>query len=511
MEHGLRVDYGSKVGKTIIFAKNQKHAEKIYEVWKKEFPGLPQHYCRVIISSTNYAQNLIDDFSDGKKFPQIAISVDMLDTGIDVPEILNLVFFKKVFSRAKFWQMIGRGTRICPGLVDGNDKEKFFIFDLCGNFAFFRLDVKGREAGTVTSIQERMFNIKVDMVYKLQDIIYQTDELRTYRAELVSDLLQQIKSLDRDGFAVKLHLRVIDKFQNESDFEALTYENTLQIAEHIAPLISPAEEDVSAVRFDILCYQIQLAMLTEKSTKRAKKDLIKKVDELSKYATIPAIAAEQEIIEQILYNDYLERAGVKDFEDIRIRLRNLIIFIPPGAREYYDTNFTDNVISMEFNESPDVNRYDDLANYKKKVNHYLIQHQDIPAVSKLKGNIPLTPDDVKSLEDILWNELGTREQYEEQYKDTPLGELVRSIVGLSLQAANDAFSEFLNNAGLDSRQIHFVKQVVNYIVKNGMMKDISILRESPFSDMGNVSDVFDVAMFMKLKAIINRIRDNAVA
>ena len=510
MQHGQRVEYGEKIGKTIIFAKNHNHAEKILEVWNKEYPDYPPHYARVIDNYTNYAQSLIDDFSDMNKLPQIAISVDMLDTGIDVPEILNLVFFKKVMSRAKFWQMIGRGTRLCEGLIDGADKPQFYIFDLCGNFAFFRLHAKGKEAGTVPTLQERMFNIKVDMVYKLQEITYQTEELRTYRRQLVEDLAHQVQALPRDNFAVKQHLRIIDKYMSEEDFNALTYENTLQIAEHIAPLILPTEEDISAARFDMLIYQIELAMLAEKNFKRAKNDLIRKASELSMYGTIPAIAQQQELLEQILHTGLLERAGVIDYEDIRIKLRELIKFIPEHDRVRYDTDFTDDILSIEWKESQLDN--DDLANYKKKVNYYILQHQSIPAIAKLKGNNPLSAEDVRVLENILWYELGTIEQYKAQYGQTPLGELVRSIVGLSQKAANEAFSQFLNDAGLDSRQMYFVRQIINYVVKNGMMKDLSVLQESPFNDYGSISELFDdVAMFMNLRAVIEGINRNAVA
>jgi type I restriction enzyme R subunit len=510
MQHGQRVEYGEKIGKTIVFAKNHNHAEKILEVWNKEFPDYPAHYARVIDNYTNYAQSLIDDFSDKNKMPQIAVSVDMLDTGIDVPEILNLVFFKKVMSRAKFWQMIGRGTRICEGLIDGGDKQQFYIFDLCGNFDFFRLHAKGKEAGTIATLQERMFNTKVEMVYKLQELAFQTEELQIYRKELVRDLVRQAKALPRDNFAVKQHLRVIDKYLSEADFDVLTYENTLQIAEHIAPLILPVNDDISAARFDMLVYQIELAILAEKSYKRAKNDVIRKASELSKYGTIPAIAEQREMLEQILHNGLLERAGVTDYEDVRVKLRDLIKFIPEDERVRYDTDFTDDILSIEWNESQLDN--DDLANYKKKVNYYILQHQSTPAIAKLKGNEPLTGDDVRSLEDILWNELGTKEQYDAQYGETPLGELVRSIVGVSQKAANEAFSQFLNDAGLDSRQMYFVRQIVNYIVKNGMMKDLSVLQESPFTDQGGVSELFDdVAVFMNLRAVIEKINQNAVA
>ena len=264
------------------------------------------------------------------------------------------------------------------------------------------------------------------------------------------------------------------------------------------------------MRFDMLLYQIELAMLAGKKYRKAKNDLVKRARELSRYASIPAIAAEQELIGRIVHNDYLEGAGIMDYEDVRIRLRGLVKFIPDEERSRYDTNFTDDILSVEWNESQLDN--DDLANYKKKVSHYILQHQDIPAVAKLKGNQPLMPADIGSLEHLLWNELGTREQYEAQYKNTPLGELVRSIVGLSTKAANEAFSAFLDNAGLDGRQMHFVKQVVDYIVKNGMMKDLAILQESPFSDMGSVSEVFgDANVFAGLREAIERINRNAAA
>lgn len=509
MQHGPRVDFGEKIGKTIIFAKNHLHAEKIREIWDREYSQYPQHYARVIDNQTEFAQTVIDDFSDKNKMPQIAISVDMLDTGIDVPEILNLVFFKKVMSRAKFWQMIGRGTRLCTGLIDGEDKEQFYIFDLCGNFAFFRLDGNGQEVGKSKTLQEQLFNVKVEMAYKLQEIGFQTDSLIAYRKELVADLIRQVIALPRDNFAAKQHLQIIDRYQSENDFESLTYENTLQIAEHIAPLLPPTGGDVSANRFDVLIYQIELAMLAGKSTTRAKNDVIKKASALAMYANIPAITQQQDLLDQIMHNDYLERAGVTDFENVRGKMRDLIKFIPENERVLYTTNFTDDILNIEWNESELDN--DDLVNYKKKVSYYLLQHQEVPAIAKLKGNKPLTSEDVRALEGMLWHELGTKEQYIAQYGRTPLGELVRSVVGLSQQAANDAFSRFLQENELDSQQMHFVRQIVNYIIRNGMMKDLSVLQESPFTDRGSITDLFDISTFLNIRRIIEGINHNAVA
>ena len=223
-----------------------------------------------------YAQSAIDEFSDSKKMPQIAISVDMLDTGIDVPEVLNLVFFKKVMSKAKFWQMIGRGTRLCPGLLDGENKQKFYIFDFCGNFEFFRMN-KGKATANMIALQDAIFNLKFEISYKLQDMEYQIDRLIEYRKALVKQMSEKVRELPRDNFAVRQHLKYVDLYSLESNYNALTYEDTLIVREEVAPLILPDGDEASAVRFDALMYGIELAYLVGKKYSRARTDLRKKV------------------------------------------------------------------------------------------------------------------------------------------------------------------------------------------------------------------------------------------
>lgn len=259
MTNGIKIDYGQKIGKTIIFAKNHDHAEKILEIFNKEYSNLT-NYAKVIDNYMTYAQSAIDEFSDQKKMPQIAISVDMLDTGIDVPEVLNLVFFKKVMSKAKFWQMIGRGTRLCPGLLDGEDKQKFYIFDFCGNFEFFRMN-KGKPTANMIALQVAIFNYKFEISYQLQNMEYQVDRLIAYRNALVKQMSEKVKELPRDNFAVRQHLKYVDLYSSESNYRALTYEDTLIVREEVAPLILPDGDDASAVRFDALMYGIELAYL----------------------------------------------------------------------------------------------------------------------------------------------------------------------------------------------------------------------------------------------------------
>ena len=508
MTQGLRVDYGNKLGKSIIFAKNHRHAEKIYDVFNKNYPAYVG-WARVIDNYTNYAQSAIDEFSEAKKLPQIAISVDMLDTGIDVPEILNLVFFKKVMSKAKFWQMIGRGTRLCPGVLDGKDKECFYIFDFCDNFAFFRVNPKGKEAELQMSLQERIFNLKAQMVLKLQALEYQTEELIPLRKRFVSEMAKQVADLDQSNFAVRQHLRYVEQFKQESAYETLTYENTLQLAE-VATLLPPTTDEATAVQFDSLMYGIELAYLVGKTYTKARKDMKKKIRAVADVANIPAIIEKKEFLHQLIHTDYIDTAGINEFEHIREELRDLIKFIPKKEGWIAHTDMLDEILSSEWHDSELEN--DDLANYRLKVNYYIRQHQNELVIHKLHSNQPLTELDIKQLERILWSEVGSREDYEREYGDKPLGELVREIVGLDMNAAKEAFSRYLNDVNLDQRQIYFVNQIINYIVKNGVMKDLSVLQDVPFTDRGSIVEIFtDLSLWMGIKQVIDNINANAIA
>ena len=507
MTNGLTIDYGSKLGKTIIFAKNHTHAEKILAVFNKEYPHLPG-FAKVIDNYMAYAQSAIDEFSDPKKLPQIAISVDMLDTGIDVPEVLNLVFFKKVMSKAKFWQMIGRGTRLCPGLLDGKDKDKFYIFDFCGNFEFFRMN-KGKPTANMIALQGAIFHLKAQIAFKLQDLAYQTADLIDFRKALVENMVRKVRELNRENFAVRQHLKYVELYANPDSYNALTYEDTLMMGQELAPLITPEEDDAKALRFDALMYGIELAYLAGKKYGKARSDLMKKVSAVASVANIPEIKAQSELIDKILHTDYVENAGVNEFEYIRENLRDLMKYIPKTVLRY-DTNFDDEILSMDWNESELEN--DDLKNYKAKAEFYVRQHMDNAAIAKLKSNVPLTAEDVQALETILWSEVGTKADYEAEYGQKPLGEFVREIVGLDMNAAKEAFAQYLNDATLDSRQIYFVNQIVEYIVHNGMMKDLSVLQEAPFTDYGSIVEVFtDLSVWAGIRQAIERVNANALA
>mgnify|MGYP002517562566 CR=1 FL=1 len=370
--------------------------------------------------------------------------------------------------------------------INGEDKDQFYIFDFCGNFEFFRMS-EGKSTAVQIALQGAIFSLKAQIIYKLQDLAYQTEELIAFRTSLVEDLVRKVRELNKENFAVRQHLRYVEQYANPDNYNSLTYEDTLLMAEELAPLITPDEDEASAVRFDALMYGIELAYLAGKKYSRARTDLYKKVSGIASVANIPEIMVQSELINKILHTDYLDNAGINEFEHIRENLRDLMKYIPRTGVKYI-TNFDDEILSVEWNES-DLES-DDLKNYKAKAEFYIRQHQDEAAIAKLKSNVPLSAEDVKALERILWSEVGSKKDYEAEYGEKPLGEFVREIVGLDMTAAKAAFAEYLNDVNLDADQIYFVNQIIEYIVRNGVMKDMSVLQEPPFTDRGSIVEIF---------------------
>ncbi|WP_269919208.1 DEAD/DEAH box helicase family protein [Caldifermentibacillus hisashii] len=508
-EKGIKVEGGDKLGKTIIFAKNHIHAERIVKRFDALFPEYKGDFARVIDYSVKYVQTLIDDFSERNKLPQIAVSVDMLDTGVDIPEVVNLVFFKKVRSKSKFWQMIGRGTRLCPDLLGiGQDKTHFLIFDYCGNFEFFRENPKGMDTQIGKSLTEKLFNAKVDIIRELQGIDYQTEEYINHRKELVKEVTRDVLALDSENFRVRQHLQFVEKFKNKENWVTLSVVDTNEVKEHISPIIVPIQEDEFAKRFDLLMYTIELAKLQTKNATKSIRSVIQTAEALSQLGTIPQVMEQKHIIEKVLTEEFWESADIFELDEVREALRDLIKFIERDKQKIYYTNFQDEVIEVK--ENGPMFHVNDLQSYRKKVEHYLIQHKDQMAIYKLNHNKPLTSQDVKILEDILWKELGTREDYEKDYGDTPITKLVRQIVGLDPQAANAAFSEFLSEERLNLNQIRFVKHIVDYVIKNGTL-DKNVLRQEPFRSVGSIVELFKDNMddARKIIGIIDEINRNA--
>lgn len=510
MEKGLKIEGGDKLGKTIIFAKSNRHAKAIVDRFNKIHPELGSDFCNEIDYSINYVDTLIDDFSSSKKMPQIAVSVDMLDTGIDIPELLNLVFFKKVRSKSKFWQMIGRGTRLCTDLLGiGQDKEKFLVFDFCSNFDFFRVNPKGFEGNMGESLTERIFNIKLNIIKELQDLKYGEEEYKNFRAALVEQGLLSINLLNEDNFRVKMELRYVHKYRDNNAWLALSTIDVNDIKEHVSSLINPLNEDEFAKRFDVVMYTIQLAKLQNSNATKPIKSVIQTAEELSKLGTIPEVQAQKHTIEKVKTDEFWEAADIFELDAVREALRELLKYLQKETQGIYYTHFGDEIISENKNDG--FYNTNDLKNYRKKVEFYLKAHKDEMAIFKLRNNKKLTEQDLQSLEDLMWKELGSKEDYKKEFGETPVNKLVRKIVGLDRQAANEAFTEFLSNGGLNTKQVHFIKLIIDYVVVNGFIEDNRVLTEDPFRTVGTITELFKENMneARKLMGVVAEIRVNA--
>ena len=512
MEKGLKIEGGDKIGKTIIFAKNSTHAARIVSRFNVLFPECGGDFIKQIDYSIKYCDALIDDFSTKDKLPQIAVSVDMLDTGIDVPEILNLVFFKKVMSYAKFWQMIGRGTRLCKDLLgEGIDKERFLIFDFCGNFDYFRVNPNGNETGIQEGLSEKIYNTKAQICRELQAPAYTSEESYVvYRKNMVCELNRAVIDLDDSSFRVKIHYRYVEEYRNIMSWENLQSVEIAEIREHISPLVKFEKDDELARRFDYLMYSICLGLLQSKCVQKPIDVVVMTANLLSaKVNKIPQVTAKKEIIEKVQTPEFWDNANIIELDTVRDSLRELIQYIDKVKRAIYYTNFDDEITDAV--EGKPIYASENLNNYRKKVEFYLKQHSDNMCVYKLKHNKKLTDSDLRELERILWQELGSKKDYENEYGDTPVGILVRQIVGVDRHAVNEAFSAFLSEERLNINQIRFVKLIIDYIVVNGNVEDNSVLMEEPFRSVGSITSLFknDMTTAKEIMNVIQEIKRNS--
>lgn len=513
MNHGIRHKNGNHVGKTVIFAQTKKHAQFLVKRFDELYPEYRGQFCKLIIYDEPYADKNLKDFKKADEMPFLAITVDMLETGIDVPEIVNLVFAKKVYSRIKFDQMIGRGTRLCDGLFgEGNPKREFYIFDYMRNFQYFDEHPRGKEADVIMSPVAEIFAKKVRIIKLLQNAEYAADEYQNFRSELVEDVLAGIRGLNPERIEVKLELRYVEKYKDETCFTCLTDADKADIIEHLAVLISSGETDENAVNFDNSMYSlILLSLETGKSINRIKNHVQKNVTALlTDCATIPEVKARIPKLKEVQSEVYWKDRDILKFEETRKELRDIMKFLPPGVTKLHYVDFTDEVLyrteGRQFHMSND-----DFADYRKKVSEYVETHKEHPSIKKLLHNEPITQDDYKELEHIFTKELGTKEEYEKHYSDTPFGILIRKIAKMDRISAYAAFSRFIAEERPNAEQIYFINQLVDYVVENGYVKDVLDLMKAPFDRPFKFSTIFDREEQIKLVQVINAFKENAMA
>ncbi len=487
MENGAKVEGGDKLGKTIIFAANQQHADFIVKRFDINYPHLAGKFCRTIHNKVSFVQSLIDDFSLASKQPQIAVSVDMLDTGIDVPECVNLVFFKRVRSKTKFWQMIGRGTRLCPDLFGpGQHKEHFNVFDFCANLEFFGRNPEGVKPTVQESVKTKIFRRRL----ALADLIPRTPgadaSLLKLREDFADTLHRQVTQMSLDSFVVRPHRRYVEKFARRDAWKELSASDFVDVSHHLAALPTPDDGDEFARRFDLLLLNIQLGTLESSPfLPRWQEQVTTIADGLEDKEAIPAVKQHLALIQELQTEEFWQHVTLPLLEHVRKSLRNLVQFLDrEGKRETVYTNFEDELGEAKTVEGL-VKRDDNLKNYRLKVERFVREHEDHPTIARLKHNQPITAADLEALETILFaaDVAGNREKFQQTYgTDKPLGKLIREIVGLDPNAAKQAFAQFMTLGTLYADQITFINQIIDHLVHNGTM-DPGDLFKPPFTDM----------------------------
>lgn len=519
LTYGLKVAEGDRLGKTIIFAKNHEHAMFIAKRFDANYPHLAGQFARVIDFKTEYAQSLIDDFSIPEKAPHIAISVDMLDTGIDVPEVLNLVFFKIVRSKTKFWQMIGRGTRLCEDLFGiGRHKQEFLIFDFCQNFEFFNQNPKVTDGALGQSISQRLFALRVGIAGWLQDLPQDSlsDRLTRLNNETRARLFDEVAGMTLDNFIVRAKRKPVEKFQNRDAWGDLSHDDRETLINEVAGLPSSlTDDDIAAKQFDLIVLSGQLSLLQQDAAfARCQEKVMAIASKLETLANVPMVAAAMGLILEVQTDEYWQDIDAWSLEEMRRRLRELIKLIEVAERVIVYTNFEDQIGEGTEITLPEAGVGTDRARFQMKARDFLKRHENHITVLKLRHNEQLTPQDLEELERILVEQVGaTDKDLEAARAGGGLGLFVRSLVGLERAAAKDAFSEFMSGKNLTGNQIEFINLIIDHLTEAGAM-DPSRLYESPFTDFDDqgVSGVFPIqADVQSIVAVLNHVKGRAAA
>ncbi len=504
MDNGLKVQGGDLIGKSIIFGYNHKHAELIVERFNELYPQYGSDFCVLIDYSVNYAQDLINTFEVRDKRPQIAVSVVMLDTGIDVPDILNLVFFKPIYSYIKFWQMIGRGTRLSEHIFDvNNHKKEFYIFDWCGNFEFFNQNPKGKETLAQISLTERLFGLRVDLAQALQHNTYQSDAFaKQLHDELKEMLYAQVSKLSDSHISVRQRWSVVDKYRQKDAWTYISSVDALELKEVIAPLVSDITSELGAKKFDILMLNIQLSIVSEDvNAERCKVKVFEIAQHLQEKASIPQVASKMPVILEVSKPEFWEVATLDRLEYVRKEMRDLVQFILGTSNRTFTLDIEDTVEILD-NPSGIVPR----LSYKQRVIDYLAKNKNLPVLQKIFRMEQLEHKDILQLERICWEELGTKEEYQKYIERGKMicgdcvAAFIRAQIGVDRKIALEKFSQFLSDNVLNSTQEEYIKTIITYVCENGDISLPTLVNDSPFCDF-NWVDVFGQNMISVRKYV----------
>ena len=530
MTSGAAVAGGDRLGKTIVFARNQAHADFIAERFNANYPHYQGQFARVITFKTEYAQSLIEDFSNPDKAPHIAISVDMLDTGIDVPEVVNLVFFKLVRSKTKFWQMVGRGTRLRPDLFGpGKDKEFFYLFDYCQNLEFFSQDLPVSEGRATASLGQRLFGRRVELIAAVDarpdsvaagvvggaGVVMGSPETdRDVRESVAEGLRSHVAAMNIENFVVRPHRRLVEKYVQPGAWTALAPADVEELSRTVAGLpaeVEPEPED--AKRFDLLALNLQLALLnSEPAFPRLATRVRDLAGALEEKSAIPMVREQLEFIETIQTDEWWQDVTLGQLETLRRRLRGLVGFIDRRQRAPLYTDFEDELGDPTEFGLPGVTPGTDFNRFLAKARAFLPTQLQHVSIHKVRTNVPLTAGDLDALEHML-GQIGDPEDIRRAAEESDgLGLFVRSLVGLERSAAKDALGAFSAGKTLNARQLEFINLIVDHLTERGVVQPAR-LYESPFTDITpqGPDALFGEAGCTELMHLLGEVRRSAMA
>ena len=525
---GQRAEDSDRIGKTIIFAKNHDHAVFIEDRFNTNYPHLKGRCARVIDNYAPYSQSMIDDFSNPQKSLDIAISVDMLDTGIDVPEIVNLVFFKLVRSKTKFWQMIGRGTRLCPDLFGpGLDKSFFWIFDYCQNLEFF-LGQGGTESGSrQETISTKLFKIRLELLRSLDQGGYKDSSLGLlgddlnkfpknliqFRTQIARGLKTEVSSCNPDNFLIRPHLEEVERFSKPEKWNEINESDYKVLSETIAYLpFGQESDDPDAKTFDLLLYKIQIAQLSQDDIYQKLQQQVQEIAGLlAEKESIPMVAKELSLIQDIQTNEWWHDCTTLMIEEVRRNLRGLVGLIEKKSKKPIFTDFEDTIGPGELIDSSQLLASDEFDQFRLRTRNILEQYNENLTIQRLKRNQALTSTDLMELEKFLIEQgAGTQEMINKaKEEEKGLGIFIRRIIGLDRNAAKEVFADFLSEGTFSSNQIQFVNEIINYLTQHGVM-EVGRLYEQPFNEIGSSpDDLFKKSDLDKICNLIDFVRKRA--
>lgn len=516
MEHGIREGTNSHVGKTIIFARNHDHAVLLEELFNEGWPQYGGKFCQVIDYQNSRAEQLIEDFKGLGTNDEltIAISVDMLDTGIDVPEIVNLVFAKPVRSHTKFWQMIGRGTRLCEDLFGpGEDKKEFLIFDHWRNFEYFDHHYEEVEPPRRTSLMEKLFGARIELMKQTRGQYEEAFE------RVVGLIVGDLRSLPTESVEVRPHALTLEKFlTNEERFAELDAVMHRVLEEELAALMQwrPLEGQSDAYQFDLLVTRLQSEILNRSSKVQDLRTIFTEaLSELPRNLT--QVKAKLELIDRLLDREFWageETAQmVLDLEEARLELRGLMKYRPKPDR----SRVAPVIIDVEEDSEAEV-REDiavpikglELTAYRNRVLGVLTRlFTESTALQKIRRGEPISEEELGELQAMVLEQdetldLNALRGFYPEFSDN-LAQILQNIVGLEADAVDAIFTEFVqSHPGLQARQIKFLEMLKNHIGRYGAI-ELEQLYEAPFTRLApeGPEDVFDEKTIDDLRDLLD--------